>query len=145
MRFRSKLGLAFWLNFFTCSLWISTATMSIRRHPRSDVVSLQWICAITYLLLVLLNTAQYIFTWWDIRETGLFERRFWTTKSIPWSEIARIRPWQPYKRAIPNTIEIMYHRDPPLSDGGSLIANPASIPQFLEALQTLAPRAVYDL
>jgi hypothetical protein len=39
----------------------------------------------------------------------------------------------------------MYHRDAPLSDGGSLIANPARIPQFLEAPQTHAPRAVYDL
>jgi len=145
MRFRPKLGLALCLNLFSCSLWISTATMSIRKHPHSDVVSLQWICAITYLLLVLLNAAQYSFTWWDIRETGLFERRLWTTKSIPWSELARTRPWQPHKRPIPNTIEMLYHRDPPISDDGSIIATPSSIPLFLEALQTRAPQVIVDL
>jgi hypothetical protein len=58
------------------------------------------------------------------------------------TEIARIIPG---KSAIPNSVEILYHRDAPLSDRGSVIANPAHLPQFLEALQAHAPQAIYDL
>ena len=83
------------------------------------------------------------FTYWDLEGAGLREHRpFWKTKTIPWSEVTYIGPWE---SASSKRIAIEYERKAPFPDRGRIIATPARRQAFIAALRRFAPQAEFEI
>ena len=132
MRFRAKFGLVDWF-------WILTTC----------VITLAWITgrrSSTLFLFVfglnaLIRVVSQLFIYWELDSSGFREHRLWSTREVAWQEVARVGLWNPRS----TVLEIQYARDAPLSDRGTVIANPGDREQFLAAIHMFAPRAAFDL
>jgi hypothetical protein len=140
MRFRPKFV---WLQAL---VWIM---MSLEGAARLDTYfrrggELRLVMGLTQMLLGLLCIYLYAFSWWVVDDSGLIERRAWTTRVIPWSEIVRIAAWQPGSNPHTDWIEISYARLGPFSDRGSMKLQPSDRSGLLHALRSHAPQADFD-
>ena len=137
MRFRAKFGALGWcyvgLACFFAFLWISGD-----RHV--GFVSL----VLGFSLLTLQRVLNHIFVYWDIDSIRLFERRLWNTREIPWCEITNIASWTPDQPSS-DFLEVSFARPAPMSDRGSVIANPEDREAFIAALHKFAPQAEFDV
>jgi hypothetical protein len=78
--------------------------------------------------------------YWDIEADHLHERRLWHTTDIPWSEVTHIGYWE---KSL--CLSIDHKRTSPMSDQGSIIANPEDQSEFISAICRLAPQATIDV
>jgi hypothetical protein len=132
VRFRAKFGWVDWV-------WIVTAS----------VVTVAWVIgrrSSTLFLFVfglnaLIRIVSQVFVYWDVDSSSLREHRLWSTKEVAWQEVARVGLWTPKS----TVLEIEYARDAPLSDRGTVIANPGDREQFLAAIHRFAPQAAFEL
>ena len=134
MRFRAKFGALDWctvgLALIACVLWL--------RGFHSLTMKFE---VLAFPLLALQRIFNHLFVYWDVDSGSLRERRFWHTKQIVWSEVARVGSWtQP-----PNCVTVDYcghgalpnHRE-------TIVANPKDRTQFITALRRFAPHADFE-
>jgi hypothetical protein len=137
MRFRAKFGsigiTSVALACFYLFLLLST------RHPEP----LKRSFAAVFILLASLKVLSRVFIYWDLKPTGLRERRMWHTREVPWQEIASVGSWNP-KQPASDCLAIDYARPAPLSDRGRILASPADRKQFIAAVRRFAPHAAFD-
>jgi|GEM_PF-2547308 len=133
MRFRSPIGLPEWT---MAGIGLFSLVQLISPLSRSKYIP---ICLIS---LALSNLAPRLFTYWESRAEGLWERRLWRTQQIPWEEILRVSGW-------PGTsgkgFQIDFARSAPLSDRGTIYASPADRDSFLAELRQHAPHAEMNI
>jgi len=84
------------------------------------------------------------FIYWEVNPSHLRERRLWNTKEIPWKDVVHIGCWH-LNEPSSDYLEIDYARPAPLSDRGSVIANPEDRSGFLAALHRFATQANVDV
>lgn len=143
MRFRAKFALIDWA-------WLAIAAfvlVLLLSGPRRAKDSLVWY-GFLILLFAAIRVVLYFFLWWDTTPGGLRERRLWSTRTIPWTEITGVAPWpdgQAGGRAHRDSLAIEYARAAPLSDQGRLIANPADREGFLREVRRHAPQASFEV
>lgn len=142
MRFRTKFA---WVQFAGAILWLGLSySWSHNTHATSGIRSSYLLGGIFWLFLALSCVMNYFFTWWDINDSGLTQRRLWSTRTIPWNEITRIAPWQPNSKPMPKWLAVEYARPAPMSDRGQLLIQPADRNALVRALRTHAPQADFD-
>lgn len=84
------------------------------------------------------------FIYWEIDNDGLRERRLWHSKQVPWQDVVHVGSWHPNQPSS-DYLEIDYARPAPMSDRGSVIANPEDRSGFLAALHRFAPNADFEV
>jgi hypothetical protein len=147
MRFRQKFPT---VRILSAVMWIvaSSAWLS-KPHAIAGIRGAYSIVGFLWLVLLIIYLTSYFFTWWDITDDGLAERRLWNTRLIPWIEVRHIGLWRPVNKALAkpraNTLEIEYTRPGPMSDHGSIFLPPRERQSFLLALRTHAPQAAIEL
>ena len=102
-------------------------------------------CALPILGYAVLGAAYlpgYFFTWWELRPEGIFERRFWRTRMVPYSTICLIGSWDEN----PKGAEIQYaDMNPEIFPRGSMVVLTADINGFLQRLREQAPSADFRM
>jgi hypothetical protein len=139
MRFRTKfgvLGCAYVvLACFTVMLWLGG------RHTETSHTETIGLFSITWAVLAfqkVLNQVQ------DFDSTSIHERRLWHERTVAWQEVNRVSAWNP-KQPWSKFLAIHYARTSPMSDSGSIIANPRDRERFLSDLHRYAPQALFDV
>ena len=112
------------------------------KHPHDRIGQLYLLLGIVQLIVAI---ATYFFIWWRIDDSGLTQRRLFSTRTIPWNEITRIGPWRHNNKPIPNWLSVEYARPAPLSDRGELLFQPAKCFFLVRALRARAPQAEYEV
>ncbi|MGC2639457.1 MAG: hypothetical protein WA294_19890 [Acidobacteriaceae bacterium] len=101
-----------------------------------------WLVAL-WIALALQRLIPRVFTYWDVRPEGLFERRLWRERTVAWNDIVSVSPW-PEGKSASRQVAVGFARSAPLSDRGQMIANPGDLDSFLRELRTHAPQARFD-
>jgi len=138
MRFRAKFGLLGWA-YVGSALFVLVLRLS-RGHHNEVLTTL----AVFLPVFAALKILAQIFVYWDLDSAGLHERRLWGEKKIPWREVTRVSAWNP-EQTSSDFLAVHYARSAPMSDRGSVIANPDDRKQFLADLRRYAPLAVFDV
>jgi hypothetical protein len=137
MRFRAKfgvLGCAYVvLACLTVMLWLGG------RH--TETIGL---FTITWAVLASQKVLNQVLIYWDFDSTGIHERRLWHERTVAWQEVNRVSAWNP-KQPWSEFLAIHYARTSPMSDIGSIIANPRDRERFLSDLHRYAPQALFDV
>jgi len=110
------------------------------KHPGS----IQIFTAVVWVFLGSIEALSRFLTYWDLGSFGLHERRLWNTREVPWQEVTHVGAWNP-ERPSSDFLAIDYARPAPISDRGSVIANPEDRQQFIDALRRFAPQASFDV
>jgi hypothetical protein len=139
MRFRAKFALIDWA-------WLAIAAFALLLFlsgPYRAGVFLRWYATVMALF-ACSRVVLHIFVYWDTSLEGLRERRLWTTRTIPWPQITAVSPW-PDRHPNPNCLSIEYARSAPMSDRGTVIANPENREAFLSEIRGHAPQARLEI
>lgn len=136
MRFRAKFGAIGWFWVGSACL-IATLWLSGRRHSESRFL------ALFFLVMASLQVLNHFFIYWDIDPAGLRERRLWSTREIHWREVTHIGGWPSQPSS--DSLQIDFARPAPISERGSVIANPEDRGGFIAALHKFAPEAEFDV
>ncbi len=119
------------------ALWILIAAQGT-----SSFHSVGFLTAALYLFLGISYVVGLRAMWWELRDNGIVERRFWRTRSVPYSAITIVGHWD----GDPNVIEVRYASlDPKIFPQGSMPVLVAERTDFLAALRNLAPDADFRL
>lgn len=133
MRFRAKFGVLGYVSTgsgaFFAILWITG------RHPGTA-----GFFALSFFVLSLEPILNHFLVYWDIEADHLHERRLWRTTDIAWSEITHVGYWE--KTFF---LSVDHRRIPPMSDQGSIVANPEDQSGFINAVRRFAPQATIDV
>jgi len=142
MRFRTKFA---WLQLGSGIVWMAVSYLWIHKPSAAPGVRGAYLIAgLIWMSLSILSVASYHFTWWEISDAGLIQKRLWSTRTIPWSEIICVGPWQPGKRPNYAWLEVGYARSAPMSDRGTLLIQPAERDALVHQLRARAPQADFD-
>lgn len=140
MRFYSKVSAALWINVFTACVWVYIA---FAHHTHTSIASAYKLTAAVWIFLGLVTVLMQLFCFWELRPEGLFERRLWNTRIIPFDQITRIAPALLGNKPRPGWLGIDFHRPAPMSESGTLLLAPSHPEQLLQALRQVAPRAAF--
>jgi hypothetical protein len=77
--------------------------------------------------------AGYFTNWWELRPNGLFERRLWRTRTVPYSNMVTVA----HKNGDTNSVEISYIGGNP-SQPASMTVPTSNRVAFLDPLRSLA-------
>jgi hypothetical protein len=138
MRFRAKFGLLGWAYVGSALLVL---VLRLGRGHHNDVLAT---LAVFLPVFAAFKILAQIVVYWDLDSVGLHERRLWGERQIPWQEVTRVSAWNP-ERPSSDFLAVHYARSAPMSDRGSVIANPDDRDQFLADLRRYAPLAVFDV
>jgi hypothetical protein len=139
MLFRSRFG---WLQLAIAILWAAFCFAWFHKHPHELIGQFYLLLGILQLLI---TAATYFFVWWRIDDSGLTQRRLFSTRTIPWNEITRIGPWRHNDKPIPKWLAVEYSRTAPISDCGELLIQPEDPFAVARALRAHAPQAEYEI
>lgn len=141
MRFRSKFE---WraLVFFT--MWFGLCLGWFHKQPREAIGWAYLVIGIIWLLLAALMVSSYFLFWWEIGESGLVQRMFWSERTIPWDEVTRVGLWGKRKWTH-GCLVLGYARTGPMSDRGEVRIQPVEFDALVRALRDHAPQAEFDL
>jgi hypothetical protein len=142
MLFRSRFAR---LQLAGAILWAGLSFAWFHKHPHDSTGQAYLLIGILQLLIAAYCIAAYFFVWWRIDDSGLTQRRLWSTRTIPWNEITRIGPWQPNSKPIPHWLSVEYAHPAPLSYRGELLFQPANCFILVRALRARAPQAEYEV
>jgi hypothetical protein len=142
MRFHTKFA---WVQFAGAILWVGLSYLWFHKPTAGQGIrSAYFIGGICWLFSALSCIANYFFTWWEVSDSGLTQRRLLRVRTIPWNEITRIGPWQPGKKPNLQWLAVDYVRPAPMSDRGELLIHPADRNALVQALRTHAPQADFE-
>ena len=113
MRFRAKFQ---WVQAITALIWLVSGCDTVWRHARGHTDDLHVFTGAVQILLGVFLFSAYIFTWWEVGDTGLIQHLGWRTKTVPWAEIVSVAPWQPGEKTVYNKLAVDYARTGPLSE-----------------------------
>jgi hypothetical protein len=135
MRFRAKFDLLDVL-YLALPLFMLVLLISEPHHvdPFLRYLTVMWV------VVGLVRVLSRIFIYWDVTPNGLRERRLWSARTIPWSEIASVTPW-PDGKPMRGSLAIDFARPAPLSSTGRVVANPNRLDEFLAELREHATQA----
>jgi hypothetical protein len=139
MLFRTRFG---WLQLLMALTWATLSFAWFHKHSHDRLGQAYLILGILQLLIV---TVTYFFVWWRVDDSGLTQRRLFSTRTIPWNEITRIGPWHHNNKPIPRWLSVEYARPAPLSERGELLLQPANCFFLVRALRVRAPQAEYEI
>ena len=135
MRFRAKFGALDWcvvgMALFAIVLWLSGAHLGVMTF-------------LAVVPLASLRILSQLFIFWDVDGDFLRERRLWSTHQIPWHEVVYVGSWNP-SWLESDYLEIDYARPAPLSERGSVKANPEDRARFIASLHRFAPQADFEV
>ena len=116
MRFRTKFQ---GVQFASAAVWIGLSCAWLHK-PNADLAirGAYLIAGVIWLFVGIISLASYFLTWWEIDDAGLTQRRLWSKRIVPWSEVSRVGPWQPGRKPMPNWLAVDYARSAPMSDRG---------------------------
>ena len=137
MRFRAKFGAIGWCWIGSTCL-IAILWLTGLRHSSTGIL------ALFFLLMSIQRVVFHIFIYWDMDSGSLRERRLWNTREIPWPEVTHIANWIPNQPSS-DYLEINFDRSPPMSERGSVIANPEDRGGFIAAVRKFAPMAEFEV
>lgn len=135
MRFRAKFGLLD-AAYIVLPLFMLVLLLSGPRHASPFLRDLM----IISVLFGLGRVSSQTFVYWDVTLAGLHERRFWSSRMVPWQQIESIIPW-PDGKPMQGSVAIDFGSSAPLSSTGRVIANPDRLNEFLAELREHAPQA----
>jgi hypothetical protein len=142
MRFRTKFA---WVQFASAILWVGLSYLWLRKPSAAPGIRSTYLMAGVFWLFTALSCiASYCFNWWEISDSGLTQRRFWSVRTVPWNEITRIGPWHPGKKPNPHWLVVDYVRPAPMSDRGELLIQLADRNALVRALRSHAPHADFE-
>ena len=121
MRFRSRFA---WFQLVVALIWMGIGLLSFHKHLHDGNGQDHSFAGIIQMLIGISYFVMYFFTWWRIDDSGLFERRLWKTRTVPWNEITRIGPWRPNDKPNYNWIAVEFYRPAPLSDPANSSSSP---------------------
>jgi hypothetical protein len=136
MRFRAKFGALDWC-------WIGTACLFAALWFSGHLSGIAGLFALYFVSMTAFRALSQVFIYWEIDSERLRERRLWHTKEIPWPEIVHVASWHP-RQVSHDYLEIDYARPAPMSDRGSVFANPEDRTGFLAALHRFATEADFE-
>jgi hypothetical protein len=145
MLFRSRFTWVQLVQLATALIWIPLSFTWFHKHPHDAIGQAYLLVGILQFFIAAYCIAAYFFVWWRIDDSGLTQRRLFSTRTIPWNEITRIGPWQPNTKPIPQWLSVEYARSAPLSDRGELLIQPADRNTLVRTLRTHAPQADYEI
>jgi hypothetical protein len=138
MRYRSKVTATLWVSLCSALGWIVLGLL-----PRAGGVHRLFAAAIA--LISLQTLALQIFSFWEIHPDGLYERRLWSTRTIPFSLITGVHQVTLDNGKLrPGWLGIDLDRAAPLAEHKPILLVPAHSGQFLSALRHAAPQATFD-
>jgi hypothetical protein len=143
MRFRTKFQ---WGQIALAAIWIPLSYSWF--HKPTAALGIRYaylIGGITWALVAIAYLASYFFTWWDVTDLGLMQRKLWRAQTIPWSEIVRVGPWKPNSKLMYDWLAVDYARNGPMSDRGTLLFQPTQRDSLVRTIQAHAPQADYYL
>jgi hypothetical protein len=100
--------------------------------------------AVIFVILASQRVFSQVFIYWDLDSDFLRERRLWNKREVAWKEVTHVGSWHP-KQPSSDYLAVYYARPEPMSDRGSIIANPEDRAQFVAALRRYAPQAKFDV
>lgn len=134
MRFRRKFGALGWctvgLACLEVVLWLSGL--------RSETLTF---LALSSVLIALRQSVSYLWTYWDFDDEDLCERRLWRKRKVAWREVTHISQWAQNS----NYLIVDHTQLEPMSDRGTIVANPEDRAGFLRTLHRFAPQARFDV
>lgn len=141
MRFRSKFE---WPLVGVCTIWIGLCVAWFHKQPYEAIGWAYLLIGIIYSLLLALLVGSYLSFSWQVDESGLVQRHFWSERTIPWSEITRVGRWGKRKWTR-DCLVLAYARSGPMSDRGEVRIQPIEYDALIRALREHAPQAEFDL
>ena len=141
MRFRSRFVVP---QFGSAVVWAVLGFLWFHKHPHDGIGKLYLVIGFVQAWVAFSCVADYVWNWWGIGETGLIQHRLRSSRTVPWSEITRVAPWQPGKRPHSEWLEVDYAREAPISDRGSLRFRPADRDALVFELRARAVRADFE-
>jgi hypothetical protein len=139
MRFRAKFALIDWAGLTLAAF----AWLLFFSEPHRVDAPLLWYVTLMNVFAGS-RVVLYMFVYWETTIEGLRERRLWSTRTIPWPEITAIGPW-PDRHPNRGFLAIEYTRPAPLSDRGTLVANPENREAFLGEIRRHAPQVRLEI
>jgi hypothetical protein len=141
MRFRSKFE---WPLLAGSVMWFGLSLAWFHKQPHEAIGWAYLFIGIVQLLLAAWVVVGYFLFWWEVGESGLVQRMFWSERTIPWEEITRVGHWGKRKWTR-DCLFVAYARTGPMSDRGELRIQPVEFDALVSALRDHAPQAEFDL
>ena len=158
MRFRAKFQGP---QFAAAAMWIGMSCAWIHKPNAGQAIRGAYVVSgILWLLLGISYLANYFFTWLEIGDNGLIQRRLWSVRVMPWNEITRVCSWHlgkipsplgrrryradSIRRISDHWLSVDYARAAPMSDRGELVFQPAVREALVRALRAHAPSAEFE-
>jgi hypothetical protein len=92
-------------------------------------------------LMAFLQVVFHFLVYWELDAGHLRERRLWNTKEVAWKEVTRVGLWAQNSKYL----VVNHDRLAPMSDRGSIVANPEDRERFVRALRRFAPQAEFEV
>ena len=134
MRFRKKFGA---LGYAWAGSACLFAALWLSPNRKPELVPF----VIYFGLMALVQIVSYFFIYWEIESDHLRERRLLTTREVSWAELKSVSPWGKSTEYL----ALDYSRPAPMSDRGSIIANPEDRSAFIDAIRRYAPQASVEV
>ena len=145
MRFYSKVTVAICLNAVTAAVWM---ILGLGARHRGGLLKLN---GILFLFLFLISVLTQLLTYWELHPDGLYERRLWRKRIVPFDQIAAVKCEGPGGKPALNWLTVIYKSPFPSFDTdqnathrGILILAPAHRGELLTALRHAAPQASFE-
>jgi hypothetical protein len=91
------------------------------------------------ILSILLFVLSHVLNYWELRNVGLRERKFWKTKEIEWGEVTRVGSLGFSNKFV----KISYGHNP--ENSSYILAEPSNLNGFITALRQFVPQAEFDI
>ncbi len=141
VRFKSKFE---WPVLAASVLWFGLCLAWFHKQPH-EAIGWAYLCmGIIQFIVSAFIISSYFSFWWEIGESGLVQRHFWSKRTIRWNEVTLVRQWGKKKR-MSDCLILAYARTGPMSDRGELRIQPVEFDALVRALRDHAPQAEFDL
>jgi hypothetical protein len=124
-------------------MWFGLCLARFHKQPHEAIGWAYLVIGIIWLLVMALLVGSYLSFSWEIGDSGLVQRIFWSERTIPWDEITRVGLWGQTKR-MRGTLVLAYARTGPMSDRGTLRIQPVEFDALVRVLRDHAPQAEFD-
>jgi hypothetical protein len=141
MRFRAKFQ---WVQAVGAMGMLVVGFISVSQHIHDAVQGFRFMTGIVQLVLGVLLTIAYAFSWWEVRDSGLTEHRAWWNRTVPWADIRHVGPWRAGSKTVYAWVAVDYRGSGLFSERGTMLVQPAHCREFVNALRDHAPQAEFD-
>jgi len=142
MRFRPKFH---WLQLAAAVIWIGLSCGWLRKSNAPPGIHLAYLIAGTlWACVAIACVAHHFLTWLEVSDSGLIQRRVWSTRTVLWNEVTHVCPWQPLTKPTGGWLKVDYVRPAPMSERGELLFQCAERDALVRAIRSHAPQADFE-